>query len=309
MQERQSTSGRKPGKADSRPPTGAPHSLRAERHAMGKRLREACPRNSHAEWKAPPDRSDPVKLMLRPNKGRLSELLPLRHGRMVQSPFTFYRGSALAMAVDLAATPATGVCVQCGRDSHLVDFWGLATPERQVIFALNDLDDTLPSPWEWDLKRLAARFVIASRDNGLGESVGREAVIECVRSYREHVAELSEMKTLDLWYHSVVVEDLIAGVKDPAMRRRAIKRLGKAREASTSKASCRSSRRLRADRRSSRTTSRPSFTGRVTLQERSIRTSGRDGNGIEKRSRLPIGCCTITTRSRTLRSRSSASGA
>jgi len=104
------------------------------------------------------------------DEGRIPELLPLRHGRMVASPFTFYRGSALAMAVDLAGTPSTGVRVQCGGDSHLVNFRGLATPERQVIFAINDLDETLPAPWEWDLKRLAASFVIACRDNGLSES-------------------------------------------------------------------------------------------------------------------------------------------
>ena len=130
---------------------------------MGKSMREACPRNSHATWTAPSNRPDPVSLVLKADEGRLPELLPLRHGRMVQSPFTFYRGSALAMAVDLAGTPSTGVRVQCGGDSHLVNFRGLATPERQVIFAINDLDETLPAPWEWDLKRLATSFVIACR--------------------------------------------------------------------------------------------------------------------------------------------------
>ena len=143
---------------------------RVELKAMGKALRDKCPRISHAEWKPPRDRPDPVRLVLKADEGRHPDLLPLRHGRMVLSPFTFYRGSALAMAVDLAGTPATGVRVQCGGDSHLVNFRGLATPERQVIFAINDLDETLPAPWEWDLKRLAASFVIACRDNGLSES-------------------------------------------------------------------------------------------------------------------------------------------
>ncbi len=153
---------------------------------------------------------------------------------MALSPFTFYRGSALAMAVDLAGTPATGIRVQCGGDSHLVNFRGLVTPERQVIFAINDLDETLPAPWEWDLKRLATSFVIACRDNGLPESVAKDAVLRCVRSYREHMAEFCEMKVLDLWYFAVEAEMLIAGIQDARLRRSAIKGLAKARESSTS---------------------------------------------------------------------------
>jgi uncharacterized protein (DUF2252 family) len=222
----------RPG-ADQAPALAAQVS-RDERLAMGKKLRVSCPRTSHAAWKAPPGRPDPVQLVLKADKGRLAELLPLRHGRMVQSPFTFYRGSALAMAVDLAGTPSTGLRVQCGGDSHLVNFRGLATPERQIIFAINDLDETLPAPWEWDIKRLATSFVIACRDNGLGEAVGKEAVLECVRSYREHMAEFSEMKPLELWYHAMEAETMIAGLKDPELRRRGIKRLSKERVSSTS---------------------------------------------------------------------------
>ena len=210
------------------------HRSRAELKAMGKALREKCPRTSHAEWKPPHHRPDPVRLVLQADEGRLTELLPLRHGRMVASPFTFYRGSALAMAVDLAGIPSTGIRVQCGGDSHLVNFRGLATPERQVIFAINDLDETLPAPWEWDLKRLAASFVIACRDNGLSESVAEDAVLTCVRSYREHMAEFADMKVLDLWYFAVEAEMLIASVKDSGIRRGAIKNLAKAGESSTS---------------------------------------------------------------------------
>jgi uncharacterized protein (DUF2252 family) len=210
------------------------HSSREELYATGKSLREKCPRTSHAAWQLAADRPDPVSLVLKADEGRLPDLLPLRHGRMVLSPFTFYRGSALAMAVDLAGTPATGVRVQCGGDSHLVNFRGLATPERQVIFAINDLDETLPAPWEWDLKRLAASFVIACRDNGLSESDAKDAVLRCVRSYREHMAEFSEMNVLDLWYYAVEIETLISAIEDPGIRRRAIKRLAKARESSTS---------------------------------------------------------------------------
>ena len=173
-------------------PALMPRSSRAERLAMGKALREKCPRDAHAAWKAPRNRPDPVRLVLKADAGRLPDLIPLRHGRMVQSPFTFYRGSALAMADDLAGTPSTGIRVQCGGDSHLVNFRGLATPERRLIFAINDLDETLPAPWEWDLKRLAASVVIACRDNGLSESAAKDAVLACVRSYRKHMAAVQQ---------------------------------------------------------------------------------------------------------------------
>jgi uncharacterized protein (DUF2252 family) len=211
----------------------AHHSL-DEIKMMGKALRDKCPRASHAEWNAPHNRPDPVRLVVEADEGRLPDLLPLRHGRMVASPFTFYRGSALAMADDLSGTPSTGFRVQCGGDSHLVNFRCLGTPERRVIFAINDLDETLPAPWEWDLKRLAASFVIACRDNGLTESTAKDSVLTCVRSYREHMAEFADMKVLDLWYFAIDAEMLIAGIKDPALRTRAIKRLAKARETSTS---------------------------------------------------------------------------
>src|SRR5271157_6019043 len=165
------------------------HHSRAELAAMGKALRDKCPRASHAEWKPPHNPPDPVRVVLKTDEGRIPDLVPLRHGRMVLSPFTFYRGSAFAMAQDLAGTPSTGIRVQCGGDSHLVNFRGLATAERQVIFALNDLDETLPAPWEWDLKRLAASIVVACRDNGLSDAVAKDAVLGCVRSYRERMAE------------------------------------------------------------------------------------------------------------------------
>ena len=206
----------------------------AELKAMGKALRDKCPRASHSEWKPPSNRPDPVRVVLETDKGRIPDLVPLRHGRMVQSPFTFYRGSAFTMAQDLAGTPSSGLRVQCGGDSHLVNFRGLATAERQVIFALNDLDETLPAPWEWDLKRLAASIVVACRDNGLSESVAKDAVLGCVRSYRERMAEFCEMKVLDLWYFSIEANMLIAGIKDAGFRRRAIKGLAKARESATS---------------------------------------------------------------------------
>ena len=159
----------------------------------------------------------------------MPDLLPLRHGRMVKSAFTFYRGSALAMAADLASTPASGVYVQCCGDAHLSNFGGFATPERRVIFSINDLDETLPAPWEWDLKRLAASFVVACRDNGLKDAAARHVATTCARTYRESMAEFSKLKTLELWYQAMWADELVAGIKDPAFRKRAIARLQKER--------------------------------------------------------------------------------
>ena len=162
------------------PSTFTPHPAaeqprsRAELYAAGKALRTDCPRVAHAAWKAPGTRRDAVDMVLEAEKGRMPELLPLRHGRMVRSAFTFYRGSALTMAADLASTPASGIRVQCCGDAHLSNFGGFATPERRILFSINDLDETLPAPWEWDVKRLAASFVVACRDNGLGDGVAQE---------------------------------------------------------------------------------------------------------------------------------------
>jgi uncharacterized protein (DUF2252 family) len=196
--------------------------------ARGVELRKKCQRREHAVWKAPSNRPDPVQLIEEGNQGRIPQLLPVRHGRMIQSPFTYYRGSALAMAVDLANLPTTGVRVQACGDAHLGNFRIFATPERRAIFDIHDLDETLPAPWEWDVKRLAASFVIASRNNGLSEKKAREAVLTCVRSYREHMAEFSEMGALELWYHSLDADKLIEDMEDEEMRRRTKKRLAKA---------------------------------------------------------------------------------
>jgi uncharacterized protein (DUF2252 family) len=201
----------------------------AEQYAAGKALRKTCPRKAHAAWKAPSDRRDAVDTVLEAEKGRLPDLLPLRHGRMARSAFTFYRGSALAMAADLASTPATGIRVQCCGDAHLSNFGGFATPERRVIFAINDLDETLPAPWEWDVKRLAASFVVACRDNGLKDAAAKDVATACVRTYRESMAEFSRMKTLELWYQALGAEELVAGIKDPDFRKRGMKRLQKER--------------------------------------------------------------------------------
>jgi len=201
---------------------------RSELIAKGEYLRRQCARRSHAVWQAPPDRPDPVRLVEEGNLGRIPQLVPLRHGRMIQSPFTYYRGAALAMAVDLAKVPTTGVRVQACGDAHLGNFRCFATPERRVIFDIHDLDETLPAPWEWDLKRLATSFVIASRNNGLSEKRAEEAVLTCVRSYREHMIEFSEMRALEMWYYRLDADELLEKIEDAEIRARARKRLAKA---------------------------------------------------------------------------------
>jgi len=141
------------------------HPTREELYAMGKSLRKKCPRHNHAVWQAPDNRPEPLELVEASNQGRLPQLVAIRHGRMMQSPFTFYRGAALNVAADLASMPASGIRVQACGDCHLLNHVSYATPERRLIFDINDLDETLPAPWEWDLKLLAANFVLACRDN------------------------------------------------------------------------------------------------------------------------------------------------
>ncbi len=151
-------------------PSEEPYRSPAERRAEGKRLRDNVPRAEHSGWKTPEERRDPVELVLAQNEGRLLSLVPIRHGRMMQSPFAFYRGTAALMAADLAHTPNSGLRVQACGDAHLSNFGVFATPERNVIFDINDLDETLPAPWEWDLKRLTASVVLAGRHIQLKQS-------------------------------------------------------------------------------------------------------------------------------------------
>jgi uncharacterized protein (DUF2252 family) len=196
---------------------------------MGKSLRAKCPRQSHAVWQAPDGRPDPLQLLEESNKGRIPQLIPVRYGRMMQTPFTFYRGAALNMAADLAGTPTTGLRVQACGDCHLLNFGAFATPERREIFDINDLDETLPAPWEWDVKRLAASFVLACRHNGFGEDCARDAALACVRSYRERMAEFSDMRVLDVWNARIDVEELIPAIRDKEARKRTQKQLADAR--------------------------------------------------------------------------------
>jgi len=172
----------------------------AERRAAGKSLRHVVPRNAHSAWRAPPRRADPIAILRSADALRQPDLVPLRYGRMLQSPFTFYRGSAGVMAADLAQTPASGIRVQSCGDCHLLNFGGFATPERRIIFDINDLDETLAGPWEWDVKRLVASFVLAARANGLSDKDGGDAAVACARSYRRAMHDFAEMNVLDVWY-------------------------------------------------------------------------------------------------------------
>jgi uncharacterized protein (DUF2252 family) len=207
----------------------APYRSPAERRAEGKALRDAVPRAEHGGWKPPKERRDPVEIVLAANEGRLPELLPIRHGRMSQSPFAFYRGSAAIMAADLAHTPSSGLRVQACGDAHLSNFGAFATPERGVIFDVNDLDETLPAPWEWDLKRLTASVVLAGRHIQLKQSESARAARAAVRSYREHMAQYAFMRALDIWYERLDLKRLIDSVPGDAERARMKQRLEKAR--------------------------------------------------------------------------------
>jgi uncharacterized protein (DUF2252 family) len=210
-------------------PSEAPYRSAAERRAEGKALRDAVPRAEHSGWKPPKERRDPVEIVLAANEGRLPELLPIRHGRMSQSPFAFYRGTAAIMAADLAHTPVSGLRVQACGDAHLSNFGAFATPERGVIFDVNDLDETLPAPWEWDLKRLTASVVLAGRHIQLKQSETARAARAAVRSYREHMAEYAFMKALDIWYDRIDLQRLIDSVPDEEERARMEQRLEKGR--------------------------------------------------------------------------------
>jgi uncharacterized protein (DUF2252 family) len=172
----------------------------AERAALGKQARSRVPRSSHAEWEPAADRPDPIEVLERQATTRLPELVPIRYGRMLSSPFACYRGSAAIMAADLAAGPDSGVRVQLCGDAHLSNFGAFAAPDRQLVFDLNDFDETHPGPWEWDVKRLVASFAIAARENGVRRKERRSIVRTAAREYRERMRQLAAARNLDVWY-------------------------------------------------------------------------------------------------------------
>lgn len=186
-----------------------------DRTANGRALREEVPRASHAGWKPEEDRVDPVELLSKSNVGRIPELIPIRFGRMSESPFAFFRGAAALMAADLANTPTSGLRVQACGDAHLMNFGGFATPERNVVFDINDLDETLPAPFEWDLKRLAASVVIAARHLELPGSDAARLATDLVREYRERMTDYAGMRALEVWYDKIDLQKYSDRKGDP----------------------------------------------------------------------------------------------
>jgi uncharacterized protein (DUF2252 family) len=193
-----------------------PHPSVDERRARGKEAHNRTPPSSHAGWMAATDRSDPVRLLEEQNVTREPDLIPVRHGRMLVSPFSFYRGTAKIMAADLAGTPTAGLDVQLCGDAHLSNFGLFASPERRLLFDLNDFDETLPGPFEYDVKRLAASFTIAARNNGFAKADTKAATTAAVAAYREAMAGFAVMGTLNIWYAHLDEDELLQGIRSAA---------------------------------------------------------------------------------------------
>lgn len=199
----------------------------SERRAHGRLVRKRVPRRSHAAFEPAADR-DPIAILERQEADRLQDLVPLRHARMAASPFAYYRGTPAVMALDLAGTPTTDILVQASGDAHIANFGIFASPERQLVFDANDFDETLPAPWEWDVKRLAASVVIAGRANGFSAARNRAATMAAVRSYREWMARYAGMRLIDVWY-SHITEDDIRAAAEPLLARFSDARVRRAR--------------------------------------------------------------------------------
>jgi uncharacterized protein (DUF2252 family) len=191
-----------------------------QRMAEGRSLRDRVPRSAHAPWKPAPNRPDPIQLLKHADRGRLEALLPIRYGRMRQSPFRFFRGSAALMAADLASSPSTGLRVQACGDCHIANFGGFGSPERRLVFDINDFDETLPAPWEWDVKRLAASVVLNGRELGMSDKHCVAAARDTVRSYRERMREYAKMRALEVWYSHLDAEVFIDEAQTAAARKR-----------------------------------------------------------------------------------------
>ena len=204
----------------------------AERRVRGKAARAEVPRESHAEWQPPADRPDPVALLESQGAARVPDLVPVRYGRMMETPFTYYRGAALPMASDLARTPASGLIVQACGDAHLSNFGLFGSPERKLLFDVNDFDETLPAPWEWDVKRRAASLEVAARENGFSDKDRRKIVLASAARYRQVMRQLSGEGNLDVWYTQVDMDEFRArfdGLLKERQRKLLDKGLAKAR--------------------------------------------------------------------------------
>ncbi|MET8751279.1 DUF2252 domain-containing protein [Streptomyces sp. NPDC004667] len=212
------------------------HATAEERAALGKEARRRSPRSGHAAYEPAPDRPDPLTILEAQSATRVPELVPIRYGRMTESPFRFYRGAAAIMASDLAGTPDSGITAQLCGDAHLLNFRLLASPERGLMFDINDFDETLPGPWEWDVKRLSASFVIAARANGFEDAERARIVGGTVRSYREAMIRFAGMGNLDVWYTKIDdarLKDLVSGPRHRESRQKLDRALAKARSRDT----------------------------------------------------------------------------
>lgn len=185
-----------------------------ERAAEGRGLRSGLPRSAHGDWEPAADRPDPLDVLAQQEETRVPQLLGLRHERMAASPFAFFRGAAAVMAADLAATPSTGLRVQLCGDAHLANFGAFASPDRTLVFDLNDFDETAPGPWEWDLKRLAASIAIAGRGRDFSDADRDRAVRAATRSFREAIRRFAGMPLLDVWYARLDMEEIAARWRD-----------------------------------------------------------------------------------------------
>ena len=198
---------RKPARRQARP-KAIPHPTPAERAAMGKAARAFAPRTAHGEWAPAADRADPVELLEEQAASRVQELVPIRYGRMLVSPFTFFRGAAYPMAADLAGAPRTGLNVQLCGDAHLSNFGAFGAPDRRLVFSINDFDETLPGPFEWDVKRLVASFAVAGRDRGFDAKQRNAINLMVTRAYREAIRGFAGMSNLDVWYSRIDVDEI-----------------------------------------------------------------------------------------------------
>ena len=217
---------------DPHDPGSHPKKTRAEQRAQGKSLRTQTPRQLHHKWSPSPNRYDPIDLLQKQDQGRVEKLVPIKYGRMLASPFAFLRGAATIMASDLRMTPTTGLQVQLCGDAHLSNFGAFASPERRLVFDINDFDETLPGPWEWDLKRLATSAVVAGLENGFKKEVCRGFAQTVTRSYRRGMKAFSRMHTLDVWYFNLPwdkVEQLFAARSSKKAKKAAKKLVAKAR--------------------------------------------------------------------------------
>jgi uncharacterized protein (DUF2252 family) len=200
-----------------------------ERAALGKAARSEVRRSSHSAWKEPDGRADPVAVLEQQARSRVPELVPIRYGRMSASPFAFFRGAAAVMAADLATTPTSGLRVQVCGDAHLSNFGAFAAPDRRLVFDLNDFDESLPGPWEWDVKRLAASFAIAGRENGFKPKERAAAVLEVARSYRDSMRAFASQSNLEVWYARLDVESMMGEIEaEPKLAKRVREGVAKA---------------------------------------------------------------------------------